>query len=155
LNGDVFNSIAINVNGSTYYTPYPVTRSGSNWILTDNAIQTALSDGVYQVVAVLDTNSGSYTDRNTNELTIDTIAPSVNVGADVDKNAQFTKTATVTESGSGVASYLWSKVSSPGTITFGTDSNYSTTISANTQGTYVIRLTATDNASNAGTDDLH
>lgn len=40
-------------------------------------------------------------------------------------------------------------VSGPGVITFGTPAALNTTISANTDGVYVIRLTATDNAGNS------
>ncbi|MGE0171914.1 MAG: Ig-like domain repeat protein [Oligoflexales bacterium] len=81
----------------------------------------------------------------------DTTAPSVNVGADRTEAAQFTLNATVT--GSPV-SYQWSKVSGTGTITFGSATSEDTTISASQNGTFVIRLTATDAAGNAGTDDF-
>ena len=82
---------------------------------------------------------------------LDTTAPSVNAGADKVTNAQFTQTAAASDSASGVSAYAWSKVSGPGTVTFSNSNSATATISAGTDGTYVIRLVATDNAGNAGT----
>ena len=45
--------------------------------------------------------------------------------------------------------YSWSKQSGPGNITFGTPHNKSTTISADADGVYTLRFTATDIAGNS------
>ncbi|MCX6810085.1 MAG: Ig-like domain-containing protein [Candidatus Berkelbacteria bacterium] len=52
-------------------------------------------------------------------------------------------------------SYAWSKVSGPGTITFGTPATEDTNISADTYGVYILRLTVTDNAGNPTSDDIN
>jgi predicted esterase len=46
----------------------------------------------------------------------------------------------------------WSKFSGPGTVTFGNDSNPSTTAAFSAAGTYVLRLTANDTQLNASDD---
>ncbi len=51
-------------------------------------------------------------------------------------------------------SYQWSKVTGPGTITFGSATAEDTTISANTDGDYIIRLTATDDVGNITYDEI-
>ena len=83
-------------------------------------------------------------------ITIDTTAPTVNAGADKTTSAQFTQNATV----SGATGYQWSKQSGVGVITFGTATAEDTTISADTDDTYVIRLTATDDAGNSSYDEI-
>jgi hypothetical protein len=50
--------------------------------------------------------------------------------------------------------YAWSKQTGTGTITFGTATALSTSISADTNGTYTIRLTATDSAGNSAFSDM-
>lgn len=50
--------------------------------------------------------------------------------------------------------YAWSKQSGPGTITFGSGTAEDTTASANSDGAYVLRLTATDAAGNSNYDEL-
>lgn len=46
---------------------------------------------------------------------------------------------------SGVASRLWTKTGGPGTVTFGSDSSSSTTVSASEDGYYTIQYTVTAN----------
>ena len=89
-----------------------------------------------------------------NHLQLDKTAASVNAGSDVITNGIFTQVGSVDASIAGISSYTWSKVSWPGTISFWSSSASSTTISANADGTYVIRLTAVDNASNSASDDM-
>lgn len=90
------------------------------------------------------------------EIKVDKTAPSINAGLDKITNAQFTQDATASDGASGVATYLWGKVSGPvgGTITFGTPNAEDTTISADTNGEYVISLTVTDNAGNSASDEM-
>ena len=51
---------------------------------------------------------------------------------------------------SGTLSVQWSKVSGPGVVTFGNSAALSTTAGFSTNGTYVLRLTASDGALSAG-----
>ncbi|MCK4757400.1 MAG: right-handed parallel beta-helix repeat-containing protein, partial [Thermoplasmata archaeon] len=78
----------------------------------------------------------------------DITVPSVDAGADLDTDAQFPQDGTASDLMSGIASYQWTKVSGPGTITFGTPTAEDTTIEADTDGTYIIQLSVTDNAGN-------
>jgi len=96
---------------------------------------------------------GGLTAYTTDAFGIDNVNPTVSAGADQSKTAQFTQTATATDTGGiNASTYQWAKVSGPGTITFGTATSLSTTISANTNGTYVISFTALDNAGNSNSD---
>ncbi len=77
-------------------------------------------------------------------------APIVNVPA----NTGLILEATVTDDGLPAAFTLaWSKVSGPGTVTFGTATTANSTATFSTAGTYVLRLTANDTQF-TGTDDV-
>jgi parallel beta-helix repeat protein len=88
------------------------------------------------------------------EILVDKIAPSVNAGSDKITNTQYTQDATVNDEDSGVAAYLWEKVSGPGNVNFGSSGAEDTTILADADGEYVIRLTATDSAGNSNSDQM-
>lgn len=88
------------------------------------------------------------------EIKIDKTNPSVNAGEDKISKEQITQDATVSDADSGVATYLWGKVSGPGNITFGSADVEDTTISVDADGAYVIRLTATDNAGNSANNTM-
>jgi hypothetical protein len=86
-----------------------------------------------------------------------TSAPNVSAGTDAVSGVQFTQDATATISGmEGSIAYVWSKTSGPGAITFGSVVNHTedTTISADTNGVYIIRVTATDGAGNSAYDEM-
>lgn len=86
-------------------------------------------------------------------------APLVNAGSD----QSITLPASASLSGTGsddglpnppaTATYTWSKVSGPGTVTFGNANALSTTASFSAAGAYVLRLTGSDSALTA-TDDV-
>ncbi|UCE37914.1 MAG: Ig-like domain-containing protein [Thermoplasmata archaeon] len=120
---------------------------------------TADSDGVYYFYtrARDDVVPSNYETEPSSEdafTTVDTTLPTVDSGSDTIGNSQFTRDATASDAGSGIATYSWTMVSGPGTITFGTPSAEDTTISADTDGTYVIRLTVTDNAGHSASDEF-
>ncbi len=85
---------------------------------------------------------------------IDKTGFSVDAGTDKTTNSIFTQDATVTASLSGISSYSWTKISGPGNIIFGSSAAEDTTIWADTDGTYVIRLTVTDNTGNSVSDEM-
>lgn len=85
---------------------------------------------------------------------IDRTAPSVDAGTDKYTNADFSQDATASDGTSGIATYLWEKVSGPGTVTFGTPNAEDTTVSVDVIGNYVLRLTVTDQAGNSATDEF-
>lgn len=76
------------------------------------------------------------------------VVPVVNAGPDQSVATQpIDQDATASDDGSGIATYQWSMVSGPvgGTITFGSPTSEDTSIQASAEGTYVLRLTVTDN----------
>lgn len=84
--------------------------------------------------------------------------PVANAGAD--QTIQLPTNA-VTVSGSNssdpdgtIFSYAWTKISGPSTYTITSPSSVSTTITGLVEGTYVFRLTVTDNNSATDTDDI-
>jgi len=88
---------------------------------------------------------------------IDTVDPVVDAGDDKELNTFIAvQDATVTDDSSGVdvTSYVWTKTSGPGTITFGTPNSQDTSITASSEGTYVIRLTASDLAGNSSYGEM-
>ena len=84
------------------------------------------------------------------------ISPSANAGTD---QTITLPTSSVTLSGSGtdidgsITAYAWTKISGTGG-TIVSPSSASTSVTGLTAGTYVFRLTVTDNASATGTDDI-
>ncbi|MEE9168108.1 MAG: Ig-like domain-containing protein [Candidatus Neomarinimicrobiota bacterium] len=129
--------------------------SGSSYSFT----VTPSADGVVKVDIAANVATDAEGNGNTAasqfSITYDGTAPVVNAGSDVTTNSQVTLDGTgSTDATSGIASYAWSKVSGTGTITFGTANASTTTISSDTDGTFTIRLTVTDNAGNSNTDDL-
>ncbi|MBW6462221.1 MAG: hypothetical protein K0B07_04200 [DPANN group archaeon] len=93
-------------------------------------------------------------ETSTTIIKIDKTGPTVDAGTDKTTNTEILQTATATDTYSGVASYNWTNVSGPGIITFGAPTEETTTISADTDGTYTIRLTVTDNVGNTGYDEM-
>ena len=87
-------------------------------------------------------------------IKVDEIIPSVEAGLDKITKTQITQDATVSDGDSGVATYLWAKVSGPGNITFGSSGTEDTTISVDVDGVYGIKLTVIDNAGNSNSDTM-
>jgi hypothetical protein len=86
-------------------------------------------------------------------------APVVNAGPDqtITLPATASLSGTVTDDGlpnpPAAVTTTWSKVSGPGTVTFGNASAKATTATFSTSGSYTLRLTASDSALSA-TDDI-
>ena len=86
------------------------------------------------------------------EVEAENSAPTVDVGPDLDVNlpSNATLDATVSDDGEpdppGSVTTTWTKQSGPGTVTFGNASAVDTTAAFSTSGTYVLRLTADDDA---------
>ncbi|MGE0173993.1 MAG: Ig-like domain repeat protein [Oligoflexales bacterium] len=145
-------TINATVTGATTYAwtqesgPGPITFGSAN---AEDTSVTANQDGTY-VLKLSATDNASNTGFDLVTVTWDTSAPTVNAGADVSKNASFTQSGTA----SGYSTLAWSKFSGPGNITFGSATSLSTSVAADADGTYVLRLTATDQAGNAATDDV-
>jgi len=84
------------------------------------------------------------------------IAPKVNAGTDQNVVLPATSTTlngSATDDGT-IIKYTWSKTSGPSQYTFGSPNAASTTVSNLAQGTYIFRITAYDNDSAKGYDDI-
>jgi len=99
-------------------------------------------------VTVYDLDLHSSSSQSSVAFVIDTTNPTVttpNLGA---INIATAAGATAADT-NGIASYSWTKVSGPGTITFSASSNIlNPTIAASTDGSYSAQLTVVDNAGN-------
>ncbi|MBP9706857.1 MAG: Ig-like domain repeat protein [Oligoflexales bacterium] len=84
----------------------------------------------------------------------DTTEPLVNLGADVTTNSSHTTNSTTSDL-NGIETFTWSKISGPGNINFTAATSANTSISADTDGTYVIRLTIVDSAGNSAFDEIN
>jgi hypothetical protein len=145
-------SLDASVTGAATYSWSKVSGPGAVTFGSASAEDSTVSadtDGVYVLrLTATDAAGNSAADELT--LTWDTTAPTVNAGSDLLARASASLDATVT----GAATYSWSKVSGPGAVTFGSTSAEDTTVSADTDGAYVLRLTATDAAGNSAADEL-
>lgn len=107
-------------------------------------------EGVYWVCVKVTSVHSKVSYEHTPQLTKDTIAPSVDAGSDI-----IAKTvASINATSSGAAAFAWSKDSGSGTINFGSPNAEDTTVDANTDGTYTLRLTVTDLAGNIASDTM-
>jgi len=131
-----------------------VTYSNPEVFNTSKTFSLPVGDGTKTVYVKFIDNSGNISGEYHSNIILDVTYPLVDVGADIAANSQISRTATVDGAISGVASYLWSKVSGPGTITFGSANLGTTTMLASQDGSYVIRLTVTDNAGNTNYDEM-
>lgn len=110
------------------------------------------TDGPYTIRLTVTDNAGNSSSDETT-FTWDTAGPQVSAGGDAGvKNAPFAQTGNVTAPGE-IASINWSQTSGPGRVIFIRENALRTTIAADTDGVYTIRLTVMDNAGNASSDE--
>lgn len=133
------------------------------WEIVDGVSGVALSAFTVSYVEVSFSAEGTYHVRLTAkdvagnaaskiyQVTYDVTPPVVDVGVDVASNSVISKTATVSDP---AATLSWSKISGPGQITFSAMNNATTSMNASQDGTYLIRLTATDAVGNVGYDEF-
>jgi hypothetical protein len=124
---------------------------------------TAMTAGTYVFrLTVTDNNGAQDTDDvqvvvNNAPAAASNQPPIANAGTNISITLP---TSTATLNGSGpdpdgtIASYSWTKVSGPAGGTLGTPNQASTSVSGLLQGTYVFRLTVTDNVGGRATDDV-
>lgn len=124
---------------------------------------TALAEGSHTLSVIAYDYSGNSSAPASRDIKVDTIAPAINIStfqyiANFD-NQEITidfngGDGSISESGSGLASTVWSKGSGPGTLSFTNPTEKVTNVSANIDGDYVINLSAFDVAGNFSTVQL-
>jgi len=146
----------------TSYLWTKVSGPTSGFIVSPTSATTVVSglgQGTYVFQLLVTDNSGS-TGADTVSIVVNPVpnaSPVANAGPD---QTISLPTSTVTLFGSGtdidgtVTSYLWTKVSGPSTGTITTPNATTTIVTGLGQGTYVFRLTVTDNNGSTGTDTV-
>ncbi len=145
INGGFLGFPTGNYPGALTGTVYTVSWS-QNWTLPADGTYTITAEDVRDSAGNIETPGPSVT------VTVDNTPPVVSAGVDKTANAVYTQTATATDT--NPMTYQWSKVSGPGTITFGTQTASSTTVSASADGTYSLQFTATDAAGNSASSTM-
>ncbi len=141
------------------YISGPATYSITNATAATTTL-TGLVQGTYAFRLTV-TDNGGATDIDNIVVTVNAAAnqvPAANAGNNIVITLPVNST---TLAGSGadidgtIVSYVWSRVSGPATFTFGTPNAATTTLSGLAEGTYVFRMTVTDNNGAAGTDEVN
>ncbi|MBC8002226.1 MAG: lamin tail domain-containing protein, partial [Opitutaceae bacterium] len=159
LNGvEVFrNSMSVGVIAYTNYASSVIGGTDETTYFTATIASSLLQVGPnILAVEVHQANAGSSDLGFDLELTADTYppntAPGVNAGADfaITLPALGTLAGSVNDDGlpasPGFVTYSWSKISGPGSVTFSDTNDLRSVVSFGTNGTYVLRLTASDDA---------
>ncbi len=142
-NGSLLNEIDLSglgiVKGAGLTLAPASTGSGTHYYIADRGLDNNShpeeNDGlIHEVSATLEP--------------IDNRPPSANAGQDqlldVPETATLVGSATDDGRPNDALTHTWSKVSGPGTVTFGSPSALTTTATFSAAGTYVVRLTASD-----------
>jgi hypothetical protein len=146
---------AVSTTWSKVSGPGTVTFGNANLVDTTASFST---DGVY--VLRLTADDGQLDANDAVTITVNPVntAPSVEAGANqaITLPDSANLDGTVSDDGwpdpPGAVTTAWSKVSGPGTVTFGNASAVDTTASFSTAGVYVLRLTADDGQLSASDD---
>ena len=142
------------------YNPYNIVSPSQA-----TTVINGLGTGVFKFQLRVTDNQGA-TAVDTVQIIVDSviypspgwITPVANAGADQTitlPTNSTSVTASASTSASGfVVGWLWEKISGPATYTIGSPTSETTTLSNLVQGTYVFRLTVTDNRDFTGTDEV-
>ena len=138
------------VSGSLTTTWTKVSGPGTVTFGDSSAVDTTASfSEIGTYVLQLQADDGDLTDADTVQIVCGHTAPTVSAGSDDECTlpSGVSLDGTVSDDGfpaSGSLTTTWSKISGPGTVTFGSTSAVDTTATFSTDGTYVLRLTADD-----------
>lgn len=138
----------VNIGNATTYTPQPG----------------QLAEGSRTLYVRASDFAGNHSATISKEIIIDTVAPVIDVRnsefianiSTPDPELNFSNATTFDGLISGADSILWEQTDGPsgGLITFGSPAANTTTVEADLDGNYTIRITASDNAGNVTTADL-
>jgi len=138
-------------------------RRDDGWLSTSNLTRITLDDGFPSLPLQLTVDMSGANMFAVERMQWDVssqpynMAPCVNAGSDqaITFPAAANLSGEVSDDGdpTGSLTTTWSKLSGPGTVTFGNPNALATSASFNAGGTYVLRLTANDGALQT-TDDL-
>lgn len=175
---DITITLPINtttLNGSASYDPdgsivsynwVKISGPASFTLANANAVTTALNNlvqGIYSFRMVVTDNTGAV-DSDTLTVTVNAAPPPPNqaptaiAGADVSitlpiNNTNLNGSASSDPDGT-IASYTWSKISGPAQFSIANANAVTTTLTNLVQGTYLIRLSVTDNNGATDSDTL-
>ncbi len=167
----IFESVAVPTPDNNNTPDYTFGSDEVGWITYGGDCSSVLpiASVVFNLISFIPLTDGNHTNctlmvtdvaGNTSNLLsvsaffVDTANPTVDAGTDKTVNATISQDATVTDPvpSSGILSYLWTQESGSGTITFGSATSEDTTLAADTDDTYTVRLTVTDSAGNVSFD---
>lgn len=161
LNGHVFDDGL--PGGSTSVTWSQVSGPGVATFTAPSAAVTNVSfDNTGSFVLRLTASDGALSTSDDVSVEVyghgSNLEPTVDAGADkvVELSSVLTLTGKAGDDGlpnpPGTLTYVWTKVSGPGTVTFGTPAQLATTAAFSLKGSYVLRLTANDSLASAYDD---
>jgi hypothetical protein len=124
-----------------------------------NTNVTGLVAGTYVFrLSVTDDDGATATDDVTVTVNNANVAPTANAGSDVlislPTNSVSLSGSASADSDGTISTYAWAKVSGPSTFTISTPGSVNTNVTGLVAGTYVFRLTVTDNQGATATDDV-
>ena len=149
---DTGATVRVSVGGQTNLVA--VNNGNGTWTLPDDTINPNLAPGSYNVaVTATDSLGNAGSDATTNELTIDTTAPTVGVSTLVTNDTRPALSGTVNDNTAAITVAVGGQ-----TRTATNNGNGTWTLADNVinpalaQGVYNVAVTATDLAGNSGTD---
>lgn len=151
LNGD--NPMVVE-RGDTFSDPGAYTDTGEAVTTSGSPNMNVIGDYVITYNAVdLAGNAATPVERIVQVR--DTVSPTVDAGPDRITNETIFQDATASDFPFAISSYLWEQISGPGTLSFSPDANREDVLmSADVDGVYTARLTATDAGSNTASDTM-
>ncbi len=141
----------IRSTGMLYRTDWPFTTNCDGWTST---IPVFTTEWIHTWHACVMDRAGNVRTR-TQVYRIDKTAPIVTMPANIATNTWVTININVNWDISGIASYTWSKLSGPGTITFSSTNTQNPFVTANLDGNYVLQVVVRDNANNISTGTVN
>lgn len=162
VNSTTVTGTATDADGTiTAHNWKKVAGPGSPVIQQPSALQTAITgliQGDYKFeFSATDNNGATTKDTVVIKVQPQNVAPVANAGRDT---TLILPANSVTLKGSGtdadgtISSYKWTKISGPSQYVIGNSKAATTTVTGLTAGTYIFRLTVTDNNSSTATDDV-